>query len=111
MHPATWHRPETKGTEHPTNQITCMNFEVRKAYHAAIQLHGDHLFSNLQQLHGQVAGSRADFQHHIRRLDARLGDDGVDNLRVLEDVLALGFVELQACSRRCTCSCATRSWR
>lgn len=67
------------------------------AYHARVQLNGHDLLGPLQQLHGQVARARANLEHHVRGLHARLVHDGLHHLRVLQDVLALALVELHAC--------------
>jgi hypothetical protein len=39
----------------------------------------------------------ANLQHHVGGLDARLVHDGLHHQRVLQDVLALALVELDAC--------------
>ena len=72
---------------------------MRKAattYHAWVKLYGHHLLGLLQELHGQVTCAWPNFKHHIRGLHPRLVHNGLHNQRVLQNVLALAFVELEA---------------
>lgn len=70
-----------------------------RAHHAAVKLHSHDLLGHLQQLHGQVSRPGPDFQHHISGLNARLFYNRLHYLRVLQNMLPLGLVELETCGR------------
>ena len=63
--------------------------------HTRVVLHRDHPLAGIQQLGRQVAGSRPDLQHDVRRLDLRLGNHGLDHQRVFQNVLSFTLVEFQ----------------
>ena len=69
---------------------------LKLQHHARVELHRDHLFHALQELHGQITGTRTDFKDDVGGLEARLVDDGLHDERVLEDVLTFRLVELDA---------------
>lgn len=70
----------------------------------SVSYHRDHPLAGVQQLGRQVSRSWSDFQHNVRRLDLRLGDDGLDHQRVFQNVLSFTLVKLQpsrSLRRRC----------
>ena len=68
--------------------------------HPSVHLARDDLFGLLQALDGQVPCSRADLEHRVPRTERRFVHDGVDDERVLEDVLAEAGVEHKTLARR-----------
>mmetsp|Transcript_4195 Transcript_4195/g.11829 ORF Transcript_4195/g.11829 Transcript_4195/m.11829 type:complete len:298 (+) Transcript_4195:685-1578(+) len=66
-------------------------------HHSVVELDCHHLFGLLQQLHRQVSSARPDLQHGVCGLDTGLLHDGLHHQRVLQDVLPLALVKLDAC--------------
>ena len=61
--------------------------------HARIEFDGDDHFTGFEKLLGEVSSTGTNFEDDIGALDAGFLDNSVDQQRVLEDVLAFGFVE------------------
>eukprot|EP00982_Pelagococcus_subviridis_P000018 212-Pelagococcus_subviridis.AAC.3 len=68
--------------------------------HARVELDRDDFLRRLEEAHREVPGPRADLEDDVRGLDPALLDDGVDDHRVLEDVLPVALQELNALVRR-----------
>ena len=62
-----------------------------------VNLDRDYALGSLQQLHGEVPCARANFQHDIGAFDAGLVYDRLHHQRVLQYVLPLALVKLDAC--------------
>ena len=69
------------------------------SHHTGVNLHCYDFLGLFQQLHGQVASTRPNFQHYICALDACLVHDRLQDQGVLEDMLPLAFQKLQACAK------------
>lgn len=61
--------------------------------HARVELDGDDGLGNLEELLGEIPGTRADLKDDVGGFDAGLLDDGLDQHGVLQDMLALRFLE------------------
>ena len=80
------------GPSNPSSNI------IHPTHHSRVQLDGHHLLGLFQQLHGQVTRSGPNLQDDIRGLEARLVHDRLHHQGILQNVLALGLVELDACT-------------
>ena len=68
-------------------------------HHAWVDLHCNHFLGSFQQLHGQVSSSWANFEDNISALHSSLVNDGLQDQRVFEDMLAFAFQELEPCDQ------------
>ena len=62
-----------------------------------IKLDCNNLLCPFQELHGQVASTRANFKNNISALNASLVDNRLDHQRVLQYMLSLAFMKLNTC--------------
>jgi hypothetical protein len=84
---------------------------VELEHHARVELDGDDgLDSGLEEALGKVARSRTDLENGVGGLEAGLGDYGVHQRRITQDMLPLGLLErdpaLQARAAARSCAVA-----
>jgi hypothetical protein len=77
-------------------------------HHARVELDGDDgLDSGLEEALGKVARSKPDLENSVGGLEAGLGDYGVHQRRITQDMVPLGLLErdpaLQACAAAHSC--------
>jgi hypothetical protein len=67
---------------------------VELEHHTRVELNGDDgLDTSLEEALGEVSCARPDLQDGVGGLETGLGDDGVHQRRVPQDVLPLGLLE------------------
>jgi len=67
-------------------------------HHSWIKFTGDHLLDFVQHLDGHVTRARTNLEYCVGVAQRRLVNNGLDDKRVLEDVLSEGVVELDVLS-------------